>query len=158
MFFWAPHAIARQSICAFLSCFFALGALQQRRHERLAARRVAARERGDAGRGRGGGGRLPGHRSLSMRKPVARRLKTVKKLASRTLWSLEGVLFPLSRYGGAPIWTGLTVKTGENCPGPIRTLTAATSNLFEVATGSRWKPLAFGGCTFLPFSRSFAFF
>jgi hypothetical protein len=91
-------------------------------------------------------------------KPVARRLKTVKKLACRTLWSLEGVLFPLSRYGGAPIWTGLTVKTRENCPGPIRTLTAATSNLFEVATGSRWKPLAFGGCTFLPFSRSFAFF
>ena len=39
----------------------ALGALQQRRRERLAARRVAARERGGGGRGRAGCGRPFAH-------------------------------------------------------------------------------------------------
>jgi hypothetical protein len=48
----------------------ALGALQQGRGERLAARRVAARERGDAGRGCGGGRRLLGHRSCSPLSPL----------------------------------------------------------------------------------------
>ena len=49
---WVSH-LAR---LAAVGLALALGALQQRRRERLAARRVAARERG-------GAGRLLGHRS-----------------------------------------------------------------------------------------------